>query len=109
MTLNEFRNSAAGKKADVLGIGVSNKPLIDFLLSCGMKVCARDRKSPQALGETSAELESKGVVLITGDGYLKVVLADIWLNLNNLHCGETRALRARPAVTNDCQGSIGIV
>ena len=33
----------------VLGIGISNRPLIDWLLAKGAKVTARDKKSRDAL------------------------------------------------------------
>ena len=45
MTYEQFKNQVTGKRAEVLGIGVSNLPLIDFLLECGMTVRARDKKS----------------------------------------------------------------
>ena len=55
----------------VVGLGISNLPLIDFLLSHGAEVCARDRKSREELGETAARLEEKGVTLRLGDSYLE--------------------------------------
>lgn len=76
MTIPEFTKAAKGKKAEVLGLGVSNLPLIDFLLSCGMRVCARDRKSREELGKTASDLEGKGVTLITGDNYLDGIDGD---------------------------------
>ena len=76
MTYEEFKASVSGKKAEVLGIGVSNLPLIDFLLSCGMTVCARDKKSKEALGKTATDLEEKGVALILGEGYLENLAGD---------------------------------
>lgn len=59
-----------GKTCAVLGLGVSNLPLIDFLLSYGVTVTARDQKCREDLGETAVRLEEKGVRLILGDGYL---------------------------------------
>ena len=38
-----------GKSCSVCGIGISNYPLIDFLLSRGASVVARDRKSEAEL------------------------------------------------------------
>lgn len=57
----------------VVGLGISNLPLIDFLLSHGATVCARDRKSREELGETADRLEEKGVTLRLGEAYLEAL------------------------------------
>ena len=36
-----------GKTASVIGVGISNIPLIDFLLENGVTVTARDKKRPR--------------------------------------------------------------
>ena len=51
----------------VVGVGVSNLPLIDVLLSVGAHVVAYDEKSVEALGDTAELLIQKGVELVTGD------------------------------------------
>lgn len=57
--------------ATVCGVGVSNLPLIDFLLSYNISVVARDRQTREQKGEQLClELERKGVRLVFGDGYL---------------------------------------
>ena len=61
----------------VLGIGISNRPLIDYLLKRGARVTARDRKSYDALMPHSKELEEKGVKLILGDDYLEGIDEDV--------------------------------
>ena len=76
MTVTEFYKQAAGKRAEVLGIGVSNLPLIDFLLDAGLTVRARDKKNREQLGKTAEELEIKGVTLVLGEGYLEDVEGD---------------------------------
>ena len=38
MTLNEYVNSIKDKRIAVIGVGVSNTPLINLLLSCGCNV-----------------------------------------------------------------------
>ena len=58
------------EKCAVIGIGVSNRPLIEHLLSLGASVCAYDKKERAALGEIADELLSKGVELSCGEGYL---------------------------------------
>ncbi|MBQ9796903.1 MAG: UDP-N-acetylmuramoyl-L-alanine--D-glutamate ligase [Clostridia bacterium] len=66
-----------GKRIDVVGIGVSNLPLIDFLLDFGADVCARDKKTEAELGEIADDLVAKGVPLVLGDSYLENIDADM--------------------------------
>ena len=60
-----------GKTAAVVGIGISNMPLIGYLLSHGATVTARDIKPRGKLGSAADELEEKGVRLICGENYLE--------------------------------------
>ncbi|MBQ9805005.1 MAG: UDP-N-acetylmuramoyl-L-alanine--D-glutamate ligase [Clostridia bacterium] len=57
--------------ATVVGLGISNLPLIDFLLAHGARVTARDGKEREALGELPRRLEEKGVPLFCGASYLQ--------------------------------------
>lgn len=65
------------KTASVVGIGVSNRPLIDFLLNHGVEVTARDRKSEAELGGLAAGLREMGVRLVLGDGYLEDIREEV--------------------------------
>ncbi len=75
--LTEFYEYIAEKTVSVVGIGISNKPLIDFLLSHGAIVTARDMKSADKLGINAEELENKGVKLILGEEYLSNIKEEI--------------------------------
>jgi UDP-N-acetylmuramoylalanine--D-glutamate ligase len=66
----EFKDFIKGKNTAVVGIGVSNIPLIRFLLDLGAKVSAFDKKSEEQLGEVAEEFKTKGVKLVLGDNYL---------------------------------------
>ena len=74
----EFLN---GKTASVLGVGISNIPLIDFLVKNNVKVTARDRKSVEKLRENPKldmdRLEGMGVKFICGDDYLSEISDEI--------------------------------
>ena len=70
MNLLDWMQYIRGKRCAVVGIGVSNRPLIDFLLMRGAIVCARDQKTREQLGETAEELEKLGARLCLGDTYL---------------------------------------
>lgn len=67
---NEFKEYIKGKKVAVVGIGVSNIPLIRFLVKLGAKVTAFDKKSREELGEVANEFDNLSVVLELGDNYL---------------------------------------
>lgn len=66
----EFKKFILNKKVGVVGIGVSNIPLINFLLDLGAKVTAFDKKSKYELGDVAIDFDNKGVKLELGEGYL---------------------------------------
>lgn len=67
---NEFKSYINGKKVGVLGIGVSNQPLIQFLVQLGAEVTAFDKKTESELGDVVESLRSKGVKFELGENYL---------------------------------------
>lgn len=74
-----YREFLKGKRAAVIGAGISNLPLIDFLLDCGANVTVHDKKTREALSETVAvgDFEKRGVGFVLGEGYLRGIDADI--------------------------------
>ena len=71
----EYLHALRGRKVAVLGIGVSNTPLLRLLAQAGACVTACDKKSESELGERAAELRALGVQLYTGPDYLDGVEA----------------------------------
>ena len=69
-----------GGDCAVLGYGVSNRPLVEWLMTHGAKtVTVRDKRSPEAMekeGDT-ARIEAVGATLICGDGYLEGLSGDV--------------------------------
>lgn len=70
MSANFAIEGFAGKRCDVLGMGVSNRPLVSALLEEGAIVCVHDRKSPKELGSEAEAFAARGVSFICGDSYL---------------------------------------
>ncbi len=66
---NAFISGIKGKKCGVVGMGVSNIPLISLLLDAGAKVAVFDKKEDHDNAIT-AEFLSKGAKLCFGDSYL---------------------------------------
>ena len=75
--VDEYFARLRGKHALVLGIGVSNRPLIRMLLGYGIAVTACDRTPREKLDPEVLELERMGARLHTGEDYLDGVTADI--------------------------------
>ena len=69
-TFREYLDSMAGKRVAVLGIGVSNTPLIHLLLRAGAKVMACDKRAREEFGGQIEELESLGASIYLGEDYL---------------------------------------
>ena len=93
MTVSEYKEKVAGKKAVVLGYGVSNRPLVDFLLDLEVKVEVRDKKMPDE--EAVKKLSRQNVPMITGDGYLDDIRADLIFRSPGIrpdHPGITQAV-----------------
>ncbi|OCA99963.1 UDP-N-acetylmuramoyl-L-alanine--D-glutamate ligase [Clostridium beijerinckii] len=67
---NEFKEFIVGKKVGVVGIGVSNIPLINFLIDLGAAVTAFDKKNLEELGDVADGFNKKGVKLELGEKYL---------------------------------------
>lgn len=68
---NEFKKNIKNKKVAVVGIGVSNIPLINFLTELGAIVTAFDKREKCEFGELANEFEEKGVSLQLGEDYLE--------------------------------------
>lgn len=71
MNLLEWMQYIRGKRCAVVGLGISNRPLIGFLLMRGAIVCARDKKTREELGDIVDELEKQGALLRLGEDYLE--------------------------------------
>lgn len=66
----EFKQFIKNKEVAVVGIGVSNIPLINFLIKLEAKVTAFDIKKEEDLGDIAKDFKNKGVKLELGEGYL---------------------------------------
>ena len=68
--LDEYLESLKGKRVAVLGLGISNRPLVELLLRAGAQVTACDRRERAAFDGYIDELERRGSVCCLGEGYL---------------------------------------
>lgn len=77
----------------VLGLGVSNRPLVRLLLENGCRVIGCDRTPREKLDAEVLDLEVKGAELRVGDGYLDNLPADLVFRTPGMH-PNTPALTA---------------
>ncbi|MBQ7777454.1 MAG: UDP-N-acetylmuramoyl-L-alanine--D-glutamate ligase [Oscillibacter sp.] len=77
MKFEEYLASLQDKTVAVIGIGVSNRPLIELLLRRGVSVTACDRQERAALGDYADKVEAMGCRLQLGEGYLQGLDQDI--------------------------------
>lgn len=94
-----------GKSCSVCGIGISNYPLIDFLLSRGASVVARDRKSEAELS-CAAALRGRGVELRCGEDYLDDIEEDYIFRAPGIRYdvpGFVRAVERGSILTSEMQ------
>lgn len=93
--LDEFKYNVAGKNITVIGIGISNLPLIKYLVSLGANVTACDRRSAEDLGENYTELENLGVKFNLGDGYLNNLSGDMIFKTPGMRYDVPELLKAK--------------
>ncbi len=93
--LEEFKQNIKGKNVTVIGIGISNLPLIKYLVSLGANVTARDKNSREWLGEKYTECERLGVKCILGGDYLDNITDDIIFKTPGLRFDVPELVKAR--------------
>lgn len=75
--LEAFKQNIKGKNVTVIGIGISNLPLIKYLVSLGANVTACDRHDKEWLGDKYTECEKLGISFNLGEDYLDNLTGDI--------------------------------
>lgn len=83
--VNRYFETLKGKRVAVLGIGVSNRPLIRMLLERGIFVTACDKTEREKLDAEVLELEAAGAELRVGAGYLDGLTADVVFRTPGMH------------------------
>ena len=83
-----YFTSLKDQKIAVLGLGVSNRPLVRLLLEYGCDVTGCDRTPREKLDADVLQLESLGCKLRVGDGYLDGVEADVLFRTPGMHPGH---------------------
>ena len=90
-----YFESLRGKKIVVLGLGVSNRPLVRLLLEFGCDCTGCDRTPRENLDQEVLELERMGCKLSVGDGYLDHLEADLVFRTPGMHPGNPAIMALR--------------
>ena len=101
-----YFNSLRGKRIAVLGLGVSNRPLVRLLLEFGCDVTGCDRTEREKLDTEVLELEQQGCKMQVGERYLDGLQADVVFRTPGMHPGNPalELLRSRGAeVTSEME------
>ncbi len=85
MDFTQYFNSLRGKNIAVLGLGVSNRPLVRLLLEFGCSVTGCDKIPREKLDDEVLELERQGCRLRLGEGYLTDLDADLVFRTPGMH------------------------
>ena len=80
-----YFHSLKDKNILVMGLGVSNRPLVRLLLSYGCTVTGCDRTPREKLDAEVLELENAGCYLKVGDSYLDDLQADLVFRTPGMH------------------------
>ena len=74
-----------GKRVAVLGLGVSNRPLVRLLLEYGCAVSGGDRTEREKLDAEVLELEKLGCKLYLGEHFYEEMTADVAFRTPGMH------------------------
>ena len=85
MNFDDYFRSLTGKRIAVLGLGVSNRPLVRLLLGFGCDVTGCDRMDADKADSELLELEAMGCKLRLGESYLDGVTADVVFRTPGMH------------------------
>ena len=70
LNLGDYLAGLHGKRVAVIGVGISNTPLVKLLLEAGVSVTACDQKEEAQFGPLAQELKELGAELVLGPHYL---------------------------------------
>ena len=106
LTLEAYLAGLRGKRVTVIGIGVSNRPLLRLLAGSGAKVTARDRKTEEQLGDIVPRLREWGVELVLGENYMEGIGGDVVFRTPSLrpdHPGLLAAVEQGARLTSEME------
>ena len=109
MTLQTYIENLKGKRIAVVGVGVSNLPLIRLLAQSGCDVTACDKNSAEGLGDAYTELSTLGVKFQLGAHYIDRLDFDVVFRTPGLHPDKLKgAVRPDTVVTSEMEAFFAV-
>ena len=93
-TFEQYFTALRGKRIAVMGLGVSNRPLVRMLLEFGCDVTGCDRTPREKLDQEVLDLETAGCKLSLGDSYMDVS-ADVVFRTPGMHPNNPGLVKLR--------------
>ncbi len=93
--VDAYFQNLRGKRIAVLGLGVSNRPLVRMLLSYGCTVTGCDKTPREKIDEEVLQLEKDGCTLRLGDDYLENISADLVFRTPGMRPGNPALVQLR--------------
>ena len=106
LNVDAYFASLRGKRIAVLGLGVSNRPLVRMLLEHGCNVIGCDRTPRDKMDREVLDLEEQGCVLRLGDAYLEDLNAELVFRTPGMHPENPALQKLRAAgavITSEMQ------
>lgn len=97
--MNRYFEALRGRQVLVLGLGVSNRPLVRLLLRHGALVTGCDRAEREQLDPEVLELEASGLRLKLGERYLEDLEGEVAFRTPGLHPARPELKRLRASGT----------
>lgn len=95
MDILQFKSSVKGKEIAVIGVGISNRPVIKYLVDAGAIVKAYDKRTKEQLGSVYNEFSSIGVKFELGENYLDNLSGDMIFKTPGLRYDHPAILAAK--------------
>lgn len=92
---NSFLEYIKDKRVAVVGVGISNTPVISMFAKAGARVTAYDRNTRDKLGDCAFELENLGVTLVCGPDYLDCLSGDIVVKTPGMRFDTPQLVKAK--------------
>ena len=104
MTLNKYIEGLKDKNIAVVGVGVSNVPLLHLLADNGCCVTACDRRSAEEIGAAYDGLAAKGVLFSLGEHYIDTLDFDVVFRTPGIHPDQLKAaVRTDTVITSEME------
>ena len=95
MTFETYFEGLKNRSIVVLGLGVSNRPLVRLLLEYGCRVTGCDKTPREKMDAEVLELEAQGCGLRLGDTYLDDLRADLVFRTPGMHPNHPALVKLR--------------